>query len=711
MEKYSFFDSTVEDERAYSADEFAEYFRQVLSTGILNGGNNLQVICSGTNMILQIKEGYAWMEGYLYKIESEPLNIQVDTADPTLDRIDRVVVRLDKRLEHRYIKAFVLKGVPGQNPSVKSLTRDENIFEISLAQIRVIAGKSFIEQSQISDERLNKSVCGLASSLISADTTDIFNQFQSWYNTKTANYDSDWKNWWINNPIEFKKAWDTWFSEQRTNGFVLAIEKGRLNGIPTLDQNGNVPLSQLGNAQKPEDYARYESDYGFFGADYTGCTIENDIASLDEVKIYSELKSTKTTEITCQSQEANSQSGVGQKFDSEFTKNITHIKWIEFKIDQVTGSPESLSFSVYDKTAMKRLPGIIIPDVEKRFIRADLNLDIDRGHEIEIRLNLSNFGSSVNATSAIKLATCGFGGVRNSSLVKTTNAWTTETESSWDDLVFRMGVVEASKSGEVQKNIDPKLVSKWGNLKYEVKDLESNNAVITKILSNTDVVIKSETAKLGTNMINLSDIDPKSHKELKIKYEISRSTLEDKTPRIIDSSITWKGLSVDNDIYKLIAKVTLEQTTARIDFENLDLEKYKYIRIIVSAQSADKTFDRDLYIKYSQILSNYKYVNYFINSSSSSFAFANSAGSDKFLIKGAIPKDTMSYCVIDIANIKSPYESNLEVLTNWKCVCKKNATIINGGGSCTVSEISKISMAPSQGYFETGSSFIILGVL
>jgi hypothetical protein len=103
-EKFRFFDSVDgEDERYYTADEFAEYFRQLISSGIFNGGTNLQVTCTGTDMNVQINEGYAWLEGYLYKIDTEPLELALAAADPVLDRIDRVVIRLDKRLEHRYV--------------------------------------------------------------------------------------------------------------------------------------------------------------------------------------------------------------------------------------------------------------------------------------------------------------------------------------------------------------------------------------------------------------------------------------------------------------------------------------------------------------------------------------------------------------------------------------------------------------------------------
>jgi len=206
MERYRFFDSIEgEDERYYTADEFAEFFEQLVSSGILNGGDNLQVVCGGTDMGIQIKEGCAWLGGYFYKIETEPLGLTLDAADPAQDRIDRIVIRLDKRLEHRYVKAFILKGEPAEEPIAPGLTRDENIFEIALAQVLIIAGKSFIDAYQITDERLNTEVCGLASSLITADTTDIFNQFQAWLNSKIAKPEG-----------EFYTEWENWFEEIQT---------------------------------------------------------------------------------------------------------------------------------------------------------------------------------------------------------------------------------------------------------------------------------------------------------------------------------------------------------------------------------------------------------------------------------------------------------------------------------------------------------------
>ncbi|CDI41036.1 conserved protein of unknown function [Tepidanaerobacter acetatoxydans Re1] len=253
VERFRFFDSIDgEDERYYTADEFAEYFRQFIRNGIFNGGENLQVGTDERDMKIFIKPGYAWIEGYLYKIEKEPLVLEHSMADPELNRIDRVVIRLDKTLENRYVKAFILKGAPAETPQVPELTRDENIYEISLAQVEVIAGKSFIEAHQITDERLDNEVCGLVTHLFEqVNTTEIFNRFQSWLDSKTSEPDGDfyreWKDWFdevqdTTNLVtktqfdEHLSAWDAFKEEikKKLDNYSLYAFDKDINGIFTV---------------------------------------------------------------------------------------------------------------------------------------------------------------------------------------------------------------------------------------------------------------------------------------------------------------------------------------------------------------------------------------------------------------------------------------------------------------------------------------------
>lgn len=208
-EEFMFFDTTPDDPREYPASQFAEYFSKFLTNGILNGGTNLQVSCPGTDMSVSIAPGYAWINGYLYRICGSNLSLTVSDADAANDRIDRIVLRLDTTLANRYIKAFVIKGTPAAVPEAPALVRNDNVYEISLAQVLVVAGRSYIDGTQITDERLDTSVCGLVNSLIQADTTDIFNQFQAWLTTKTA---------------EFEDAWDAWFDGQKAGSGTYALQ-------------------------------------------------------------------------------------------------------------------------------------------------------------------------------------------------------------------------------------------------------------------------------------------------------------------------------------------------------------------------------------------------------------------------------------------------------------------------------------------------------
>lgn len=183
-EKYLFFNSTQTDRRRNQASDMADYWRSFLFTGLIhrNFKPNLQVFANGNNREITVEPGKALIAGCLYirnNVDNQPYRI--DDPDSLLDRIDRVVLRFDNRIDNRYIKAFIKKGEPSINPDPPTLERvflidgdDEPlIYELSLAQIRIVAGKSYIEQADILDERLDQSVCGLAHSLV-AVPTDVF---------------------------------------------------------------------------------------------------------------------------------------------------------------------------------------------------------------------------------------------------------------------------------------------------------------------------------------------------------------------------------------------------------------------------------------------------------------------------------------------------------------------------------------------------------
>ena len=162
MAELSSFFKSIGGDRKYTADRFAEYFRSFLTSGTFNGGENLLVYNTGTDNKTYIKPGKAWIEGYYYCNTSE-LVLTHDTVDMVNNRIDRVVLRLDLRDDARDIKAYILKGYPSL-PLPPGLTRNDEVYEISLAKVLVPANTLIIPQESITDERFDIEVCGLVNS-------------------------------------------------------------------------------------------------------------------------------------------------------------------------------------------------------------------------------------------------------------------------------------------------------------------------------------------------------------------------------------------------------------------------------------------------------------------------------------------------------------------------------------------------------------------
>lgn len=191
-QKSSFFDSAPGDERYYPAREFAEYFTQFIGNGIFKGGTTLKVTATGKDANVSLAVGHGWINGYKYTVYDAPLVLPIQPAT-TQDRIDRIVLRLDTSAPVRAVQALVLQGTPAASPVAPGIVRSGDIYDLSLAQIRIKANSSIVLPENITDERLNNTVCGVVTGVVQqADTTTIFNQFQSWLNTKTAEYQKQW---------------------------------------------------------------------------------------------------------------------------------------------------------------------------------------------------------------------------------------------------------------------------------------------------------------------------------------------------------------------------------------------------------------------------------------------------------------------------------------------------------------------------------------
>ena len=149
-------------DRVYSAALLSRIVSKHIRDGIVHGdGGELAVSASDPPaMSVQVGTGTAMVQGRFCENDAA-MTLAVPAADTTYARIDRVVVRLNTS-PGRVIDILVKKGTPAPSPVPPSLTRTPETWELSLAQIFVAAGATMVQAANITDERGNASLCGVA---------------------------------------------------------------------------------------------------------------------------------------------------------------------------------------------------------------------------------------------------------------------------------------------------------------------------------------------------------------------------------------------------------------------------------------------------------------------------------------------------------------------------------------------------------------------
>lgn len=182
---YGHFDSAINDKRSLLAEDWAKYIRTFITDGIRNGGTCLQVT-NKTGMYINIDEGIANIQGYIFISERDStgryMELELEESHNQYNRIDRVVLRLDRNAQKRTIEPIILRGTASSNPVPPALTRNNLVYEISLAKIFVKANTLVIKQEDITDERFNDDVCGLINSILGLDSSEwqrMFDEFMS----------------------------------------------------------------------------------------------------------------------------------------------------------------------------------------------------------------------------------------------------------------------------------------------------------------------------------------------------------------------------------------------------------------------------------------------------------------------------------------------------------------------------------------------------
>lgn len=178
--------SQMEPDRLYEAKIFREYFKKFLSNGVYFGtyknyGENSMKVTADGGLNIKVAKGAGLIEGADFENETDKLFTLERPVSGS--RVDRVIVKFDTSLATRETQLYIKEGT-GTTPA--ELQRDENIYEICLAEITVKSTTN-ITETDVVDKRLNNEVCGIVNSLISVDGEELYQKFQDYIDTVTEN--------------------------------------------------------------------------------------------------------------------------------------------------------------------------------------------------------------------------------------------------------------------------------------------------------------------------------------------------------------------------------------------------------------------------------------------------------------------------------------------------------------------------------------------
>ncbi|MFJ5768153.1 hypothetical protein ACIP9C_22755 [Lysinibacillus sp. NPDC093210] len=185
--------NSVNGDRKVDAAFFSLFFSTFIGDGVFpNPSTGLQIV-EGQGMQTIVKPGKGWIQGRFVINDSDHI-FKHDIADGVLKRIDRVVMRLNHLT--RQIEIVLKKGSQASSPTAPTIQRDAEAYELVLADVLINAGTTQITQGNITDQRLNKSLCGIVHGFIDqVDTTTIFNQYQSWFNQYSTGKALEFQEW------------------------------------------------------------------------------------------------------------------------------------------------------------------------------------------------------------------------------------------------------------------------------------------------------------------------------------------------------------------------------------------------------------------------------------------------------------------------------------------------------------------------------------
>lgn len=183
--KSGFYDSLSGD-RKYDASQLSKLFEGIITDGIFQSVGDALGVSTSTGMNVTVGSGRAWFNNTWTDNDSD-IVLAISPSEVALNRIDAVVLEVNKETSVRENTIKVLKGVPATTPVAPTLSNTSTIKQYALAHITVNFGVTQITSGNIVNKRGTTGtpfITGLV------DTIDV--------STLLAQFEYDFNEWFTN---------------------------------------------------------------------------------------------------------------------------------------------------------------------------------------------------------------------------------------------------------------------------------------------------------------------------------------------------------------------------------------------------------------------------------------------------------------------------------------------------------------------------------
>lgn len=175
------FFNSLNGDRRYTAEQMSAIFNGIINDGVFSNIGTAFAVGEDTGDSVTIGVGRAWFNG-IWVNNDALTSLSLSPSEVLIDRIDAVVIEINRTESVRKGDVKVVNGIPSSTPQRPSLTNTDDIHQYPLAYIYRPAGSEKVTQANITN-MIGSSACPYITGILQVQDIDkIVAQWQSQFN-------------------------------------------------------------------------------------------------------------------------------------------------------------------------------------------------------------------------------------------------------------------------------------------------------------------------------------------------------------------------------------------------------------------------------------------------------------------------------------------------------------------------------------------------